>query len=463
MSPRFRLIALAGAATVLAACGGEPAPQQAPPPPPVQVVQVQPQTVSLERDFVGRLAPFRSADVRARVPGVLLERTYDEGSDVTEGDVLFRIDPAPLQAEVGAARAALAQAEANHTNARVAAERGRELAPRNYISQADIDNLEAAERSAEAAVQQARAALRSAQINLDYATVRAPISGRAGNQQVTEGALVGQGAATLLTTVDQIDMLYANFSMSVSELDQLRRAQDEGSVELLGTGQTPVQVLLSGGEVYEQPGTLDFSGVNVDPATGSVSLRAQVPNPRQRLLPGTFVTLKVKLGQRHGVYALPQAAVLRDASGAYVLTVNADNVVVRKPVVTEFARDGQWFITEGLAPGDTVIVSGLQKARPDEPVTPSPWQPGQPAGDGGAAAPQDASAGAGAQGAGAGANRPANAGDDAASSGAGTGPANDSAGGTGTDAGPASSAAQPPPADASAAQSAQAQAPSDQD
>lgn len=390
MSPRFRLIALAGAATLLAACGGEPAPLQAPPPPQVQVLEVQPQTVSLERDFVGRLAPFRSADVRARVPGVLLERTYEEGRDVTEGDVLFRIDPAPLQAQVGAARAALAQAEATATNARVAAERGRELAPRSYISQSDIDNLEAAERSAEAAVQQARAALRSAQINLDYATVRAPISGRAGNQQVTEGALVGQGAATLLTTVDQIDTLYANFSMSVSELDQLRGAQDDGSVELLGSGEMPVQVVLSGGQVYEHQGLLDFTGVNVDPATGSVSLRAQVPNPTLRLLPGTFVTLKVKLGQRHGVFALPQAAVQRDANGAYVLTVDAGNVVVRKPVETAFARDGQWFITEGLVPGDRVIVSGLQKARPDEPVAPTPWQPPAAAAGAGDVAPAPA-------------------------------------------------------------------------
>lgn len=375
MLARIRLTATATVLAALTACGGEPAPAQAPPPPSVQVIELQPQTVALEREFVGRLAPFRSADVRARVPGVLLERTYEEGSDVREGDVLFRIDPAPLQAQLGAARAALAQAEANYTNAQVAAGRGRELAPRNYISRSDIDSLEAAERSAEAAVQQARAALRSAQINLDYATVRAPISGRAGHQQVTEGALVGQGSATLLTTIDQIDTLYANFSMSVSELDQLRRAQDQGSVELLGTGRTPVQVLLAEGVVYDQQGTLDFSGVNVDPATGAVSLRAQVPNPAQRLLPGAFVTLKVNLGQRRGVFAVPQAAVLRDATGAYVLTVGAEDIVVRKRVTTGFARDGQWFITEGLAAGDRVIVSGLQKVRPDIPVTPTLWQP----------------------------------------------------------------------------------------
>src|SRR5690606_2808953 len=212
----------------------------------------------------------------------------------------------------------LAQAQANYTNARIAAERGRELAPKNYISRADLDGLEAAERSTAAAVKQAEAVVAAARINLEYATVRAPISGRAGKQQVTEGALVGQGAATLLTTIEQIDTLYVNFSMGQAELAALRQAQAEGQLELAGVGEARVRVVLPGGVEHPHEGTVDFSDVTVDPATGAVSLRARVPNPDLTLLPGAFVTLKVRLGERHGVFVLPQSALLRDPSGAYV-------------------------------------------------------------------------------------------------------------------------------------------------
>lgn len=347
-------------ASIIAGCA-DPAPPAVPPPPEVGVLDVQPRTVLLERELVGRLAAYRSADVRARVAGVLLERAYEEGRDVEEGDILFRIDPAPLRAALGAAEAAMAQAQATYTNARIAAERGRELAPKNYISRADLDNLEAAERSAQAAVQQARAAVTSARINLDYATVRAPISGRAGKQQVTEGALVGQGAATLLTTVEQIDPLYVNFSMGLAELDQLRRAQAEGAVDLAGAGKASVRIVLPGGVDYAHEGTVDFSDTSVDPSTGAVSLRAQVANPELMLLPGAFVTLKVRLGERHGVFAVPQAALLRDATGPYVWLLGADGKVSRRNVTLDSSRDGNALVTQGLSAGDRVIVSGLQK------------------------------------------------------------------------------------------------------
>ena len=218
----FGLMALA-----LSGCGkdgsGSGAPAGAMPPPEVGVVTAQATTVPLQQQLVGRLAPFRSADVRARVPGVLQRRVYEEGSDVAQGQVLFLIDAAPLQAALGQSQAALAAAQASYANARSVADRARKLLPQQYISQADFDNALAAERSAGAAVQQARAGVQSAQINRGYATVRAPISGRAGKQQVTEGALVGQGDTTLLTTVDQIDPLYVNFSMSIAQLEQTRR------------------------------------------------------------------------------------------------------------------------------------------------------------------------------------------------------------------------------------------------
>ncbi|KAF1698124.1 MULTISPECIES: efflux RND transporter periplasmic adaptor subunit [Pseudoxanthomonas] len=385
----YRPLLLACSLLALAACKQEQA--ATPPPPEVGVVQVQPQTLPLQRDLVGRLSPYRSADVRARVPGVLLKRTYQEGSDVKEGQVLFEIDPAPLQASLGVAKAQLAQAEATYANARTAAERARQLAPQKFVSQNDLDNAVATERSAAAAAQAARASVRNAEIDLGYARVTAPIAGRAGKQQVTEGALVGQGEATLLTTVDQLDPLYANFSISSTELEQLRGA---GNVELSGTGKSTVQVLLPGGQAHAQEGTLDFSDTTVDPATGAVSLRAVIPNPEHALLPGSFVTLKANLGQQSGVFLVPQAAVLRDANGAYVYVVGGDGNVARKNITAASAADGQWLVTAGLAAGDQVIVSGVQKVKEGAPAQAKPWQPeaaaataGQPAAPGTAPAP----------------------------------------------------------------------------
>ena len=357
----------------LAACGrgddsGAGGPGGAMPAPEVGVIVAKAGNVPLRQDTVGRLAAFRSADVRARVPGVLQKRVYEEGSDVREGQVLFVIDPAPLRAALGQSRAALAQAQAGYANAKAAADRARQLLPQKFISGSDYDNALAAERSAAAAVEAGKAAVDSAEINLGYATVRAPISGRAGKQQVTEGALVGEGTATLLTTVDQIDPLYVNFTMSAAELDQIRRMQLDRSQAV------SVQVLLPDGSVYGERGTVDFSGDIVDPQTGAVSLRATLPNPDRRLLPGTYVTLQATLGRQRGVFVVPQAAVQRDVSGAYVLVVGSDDKVVRKDVVTDRADDGNWVLGDGLAAGDRVIVSGLQKAKPGEPAKAVPWQ-----------------------------------------------------------------------------------------
>ncbi|TWI06057.1 membrane fusion protein (multidrug efflux system) [Luteimonas cucumeris] len=354
----------------LAACGGKEQQGGAPPPPEVGVVKLQARSVPLQRDLVGRLAAFRSADVRARVPGVLQRRVYEEGSDVTQGQLLFVIDPAPLQAALAQSQAALAQSQANHTNAKVAAERARQLAPGKFISQSDLDNALATERSAAASVQAGKAAVESARINLGYASVRAPIAGRAGKQQVTEGALVGQGTATLLTTVDQIDPLFVNFSMGVTELQQIR-----GMRQGQAPAETQVQVLLPDGTVYGRPGVLDFSGDIVDPATGAVSLRARIPNPDKTLLPGTYVTLRATLGQQPNVFLVPQLAVQRDANSAYVLVVGQDGKVARKDIVTERSQGTAWVVSQGVAAGDQVIVSGLQKAQPGQPAKAVPWQP----------------------------------------------------------------------------------------
>ena len=379
MTPPLRTLALSCALLLALAACKQPE-QPAPPPPEVGVIAAVAQNVPLQRDLVGRLAPVRSSDVRARVPGVLLKRTYQEGSDVKEGQILFQIDPAPLQASLSASQAQLASAQASYTNARVSANRARQLIAQKFVSKSDLDNAEAAERSAAAAVQSAQAGVTSSRINLGYASVRAPISGRAGKQQVTEGALVGQGDATLLTTVDQLDPLYVNFSISVSELEALRKAQGAGGVSLQGSGQAQVQVALADGSVYGETGTLDFSGAVVDPQTGAVSLRAQLPNPDKFLMPGSFVTLRATLGEQSNVYLIPQSALQRDTQGAFVMVVGKDGNVLRKNVTTSGSQNGNWLVTDGLVAGDSVIAAGVQKVKEGAPAKATPWKPDATAG-----------------------------------------------------------------------------------
>jgi membrane fusion protein (multidrug efflux system) len=359
----------------LAACSKAPEPAQQPPPPEVGVVTAEAGTAPLERSLVGRLSAFRSADVRARVAGVLVKRVYKEGSDVEEGQLLFQIDPAPLRATLNAQQANLAAAQATYANSRIAAERARSVGARGLLSKADVDAANAAERTAAAAVKQAEANVEAARINLGYADVTAPIAGRAGKQQVTEGALVGQGEATLLTTIDQIDPLYVNFSMSVADIEAMRRATDTGAATLAGENQAEVRVALPDGSEYGHTGLMDFSGAVVDPATGAVTLRARIDNPEHILLPGMYVTLTAELGERHNVFRVPQRAVQRDATGPYVLVVGGDGKVARKDVVTAGSVEGSWIVTSGIDAGDQVIVSGLQRVKSGQPAKAAPWQP----------------------------------------------------------------------------------------
>ena len=374
MTAPVRTLALACAITVaVAACGKQEMP--APPTPEVGVIQLQAQTVPLQRDMVGRLSAYRSADVRARVAGVLQKRLYTEGADVKAGQPLFQIDPAPLRAVLSQAQGELAAAQATYANAKITAERNRSLIQQQYVSQADLDNAEAAERSAAAAVQQAKAAVETARINLGYASVTAPISGRAGNQQVTEGALVGSGDVTLLTTVDQIDPLYVNFSMNNSELAQLKASQSKGALELSGNGQSTIEVKLGDGSIYPHNGTLDFSSATVDASTGSVTLRATLPNPEHTLMPGAFVNFQANLGQRNGAYLVPQTALLRDSVGPYLLVVGKDGKVIRRDVTTDGQLHDKWVVSAGLEAGDQIIVEGVQKAKEGSPAKAVPYQP----------------------------------------------------------------------------------------
>lgn len=371
-------------ALALAACSKSPAPAGAPnaaaggqqqmPPAEVGVISAKIESIPLTRDLVGRLSATRTADVRARVAGVLLKRVYTEGSDVKEGQLLFQIDPKPLQAALNAQLANLAAAQATAQNNHVAAERARSIANKGLMSKTDMDNAEAAERTSAAAVKQAQANVDAARINLGYANVTAPISGRAGQQQVTEGALVGQSEATLLTTISQIDPIYANFSQAVGELEQMRRAQASGAVSLSAPNQAKVELVLPDGSTYGTAGTLDFSDTMVDPATGAISLRGIVPNPDHSLLPGMYVTVRVVFGELNKAMRIPQAAVLRDVKGPYVYVIK-DGKAQQKRITADTQQGDSWIVTAGLDDGDAVVVSGVQKVKPDAPAKAVPWQP----------------------------------------------------------------------------------------
>ncbi len=374
-------------------CGSRKAPAPAPPP-KVGIVTAEEQTVPLTRDLVGRLSAYFSANVVARVSGVLVKRTYKEGAEVKAGQVLFEIDPSYYTAVLNNNLALLAEDQATYTNNRVTAERDHKLLPIGSVSQQTVDDADAAERSAAAKVKADQAAVDTARINLGYTRVASPISGTASQQQVTQGALVGSATSdtgsggTLLTTVERIDPIYVNFTISAADLLTLRQAQN---VALAHPSETQVQITLPNGSRYEQPGVLDFSDVAANPTTGAVNLRAVVPNPQHDLLPGMYVTLRITLGEQSHVYLIPQQGVQRDTVGAYVLVVGPDSKVLRKDVTTSESDGNDWIVTGGLASGDRVIVAGLQGAKEGGQANPVPWQPppptASPAGSGASNAP----------------------------------------------------------------------------
>lgn len=363
----LRAAALVVPALLLGACD-KPATQSVTGPgkpvPEVAVVRAKAQSVPLTRELVGRLAATRVAQVRARVAGIILKRVYIEGTDVKAGDVLFRIDPAQLEATLHAQEAVLTKAEADAENAALTAKRYIELREKRTLSEQDLDTALANERTTAAAVQQAQANVETAKLNLSYATVTAPIAGRAGRALVTEGALVGQNEATQLTTIEQINPIYVNFSQSVSELAEIKKTESQARRELGPRPETKVEILLPDGTPYPHSGTIDFSDMAVDPSTGAVSLRAIVANPSKRLLPGMFVTLRLTTGQIDNAFLLPQAVLLRDETGAYLLAVNAEGKVERRRVEVHGMTREDWILTGPLADGDRVIVAGLQKVKP---------------------------------------------------------------------------------------------------
>ena len=373
-------------------CGKDNHPP-APPPPEVGVVTVHPQNVALTRPLVGRLSAYLSANVTARVSGVLLKRDYKEGSKVKAGQVLFEIDPAYYQAQLNIDLGVLAQDNATYMNDRVNADRYRKLLPIGSISQQTLDNADATVRVDAAKVKADEATVATARVNLGYTKVISPISGIAGQQQVTVGAVVGSGTAdvgssgTLLTTVNQIDSVYANFTMSSADLLTLRESASRGAVALSQQDKVTVQVVLPDGTKYGQPGVLDFSDVAVNATTGAVNLRATVPNPQNELLPGMYVNLSVDLGEQNKVYLVPQQAIQRDTVGAFAMVVDQNGKVARKDVVTTDNSGHDWIVTRGLNDRDQVIVLGLQSAHEGGQVKASPWKAPAAAPAQGASAP----------------------------------------------------------------------------
>jgi membrane fusion protein (multidrug efflux system) len=344
------------------------------PAPQVGVVTVKAESVAVTTELPGRIATVRTAEVRARATGILLKRLFTEGADVKADDVLFQIDEAPLQASLDSAKAMLAKAEANQKQAQAKAERYKALVAINAVSKQDYDEAVATAGQGEADILTGKAAVETAQLNLGYAKVTAPISGRIGKAKVTEGALVTAAEATQMATIQQLDPIYFDFTQSSTEMLRLRRELEAGQLKSVAPGQAKVTLLLEDGTAYSLDGKLLFSDVTVDPTTGMVTLRAEFPNPDGMLLPGMFARAKLEQAVDKGAITVPQRGVSRNADGTgTVFVVAKGNVVEPRIIKTSNAIGNKWLVTSGLQAGETVILEGLQKIRPGGTVVPVPF------------------------------------------------------------------------------------------
>lgn len=377
-APQSLLLSTLALSALLVACGQGNAPAAgpgaAPPAAEVGVIIVKPGDVGLVTELPGRLEASRVAQVRARVAGILQKRRFAEGSEVKAGQPLFDIDASPYQAVFASAQAQQAKAEANLMQASAQAARFKPLAEAKAISEQEFVAAQAAQKQAEADVAIGKAAVQGARINLGYATITAPISGRIGRALVTEGALVGQGEATQLALIQQIDPLFVNFTQSASEVMQLRRAMEAGQLKRAGAKAASVRVVLEDGTEYARAGKLLFSDLTVDASSGQITLRAEVPNPAGTLLPGLFVRVRLEQAQASNAITLPQQAVTRSPQGDSVMVVAADGKVAPRPVKVGGQQNGQWVILDGLKAGEQVMVDGFQKLRGGAPVKAVPWQ-----------------------------------------------------------------------------------------
>ncbi|MDD3018291.1 MAG: efflux RND transporter periplasmic adaptor subunit [Comamonas sp.] len=378
----LQILALSSIVTLTACSGDEgkttgstkaPPAQQV----PVGVMVATPSEIGVLTELPGRVEASRVAQVRARTAGILQKRLFQEGSDVKAGQLLFQIDAAPYEAAVQNAQATLARAEANELQAATQFKRFKPLASAQAISQQDFDNAQASLQQAQAEIKAAQASLRTAQINLGYAKVSAPIAGRIGRALVTEGALVGQGEATPLAVVQQIDPVYINFTQPAAEAFQLRKALQSGALKSSGKEVATVQVVLEDGSLYAHSGKLLFTDLTVDSNTGQMALRAEVPNPDGLLLPGLYVRIRMEQAQADNAIALPQQAVTRTDQGNFVTVVDAAGKTERRAVQITMARNNQWLVQSGLQAGEQVMVDGFQKLQmlpPGTLVKAVPWQ-----------------------------------------------------------------------------------------
>ena len=352
--------------------------QESPPPPPVPevtTVTVQSQRVVLTTELPGRTSAFRIAEIRPQVNGLIQKRLFTEGSDVKAGQVLYRIDPAPFQAALDNAKAALGRAEASLTAIKLRAGRYREALADKAVSQQDYDDADAALKQSEADIQYWKARMKTARINLRYTSVTAPISGRIGKSSVTDGALVTAYQPVALATIQQLDPIYVDVPQSTIELLSLKRRLEDGRLNNDGTNRDKVKLIMEDGTAYPQEGMLQFRDVTVDPTTGSVTLRVVFGNPEGVLLPGMFVRAVIKEGISEKAILIPQQGVSRDHRGnPVVLIVNAESKVGLRMLTLDRAIGNRWLVSAGLAPGDRVIVEGIKMLRPGTTVKAAPFK-----------------------------------------------------------------------------------------
>jgi membrane fusion protein (multidrug efflux system) len=391
LRPRLALPLLAASSLLLGACSGKEQPAGpagtpgAMPPLPVTVIAVQPTRAETSLEAVAQTEGSREVEVRARVGGILVKRIYEEGSAVKAGQTLFEIDRVPLEVAVAQARAQLAETRARVEQTQREAARLKGLLAQQAISQREYDTASSDHAAAQAGVQAAQAALRQAELNLSYAQVTAPVGGLSGRAAVSEGTLLAAGGGALLTTVVQVNPMWARFAVAESELAAAMPGGRFKPQAVRG-----VELILPDGSTYPLRGRLNFSASQIDPRLGTLQLRGEFPNPDGRLLPGQFVRARLITGEQQGIFKVPQSAVVQSDKGKLVMIASADNKVEPRPVRTGQWSGSDWIILDGLKAGDRVIIDNLMKARPGAPVAPhapgeGPGAPGKP-GEGPAAA-----------------------------------------------------------------------------